>query len=53
MNGNKYYQFYYDYNEYQERCKISDPAGYEALINVETDEVQGEVEFKSTRYNVR
>ena len=48
-NGNKYYQFYDDYNDYQERCKISDPAGYEALINDEIDEVQGKVEAMSSK----
>ena len=37
--GNKYYQFYEDYSHYQERCKESDPTGYDVLFkdNVECD----------------
>ena len=32
-NGNKYYQFYDDFNQYHARCKESDPAGYRVMFN--------------------
>ena len=47
-NGNKYYQFYEDYNVYQARCKASDPAGYDVVFNDKTDNVQGDVEMMSS-----
>ena len=41
---NKYYQFYDNYKTYQERCKESDPLGYDVVFN---DDLQGEVEVMS------
>ena len=50
-NGNKYYQFYDDYNQYQARCKESDPDGYNVVFKVDVeDDVEkmniGEIEVR-------
>ena len=31
-SGNPYYQFHEDLNTYEERCKISDPEGYQVIF---------------------
>ena len=41
-NGNKYYQFYDDYNQYQSRCKDSAPIGYDIVF---TDDIEDDVEM--------
>ena len=40
-NKNPYYQFYEDYNEYQARCRTSDPKGYNVVFQDDdkTDEI--------------
>ena len=40
-NKNPYYQFYEDYNEYQARCRTSDPTGYNVVFQDDdkTDEI--------------
>ena len=54
-NGNKYYQFYDNYNQYQARCKESDQVGYDVVfgdevekdeekMNIEDREVQDEID---------
>jgi hypothetical protein len=50
-NGNKYYQFYDDFNQYRARCKESDPVGYDVVfkddvekMNIVEIEVQDEIE---------
>ena len=40
-NGNKYYQFYDDYNQYHTRCKESDPVGYDMVFK---DDIEDTVE---------
>ena len=43
--GNKYYQFYDDFNNYQARCKNDDPTGYGIMFNDDDDNVHEEVEL--------
>ena len=38
-SGNKYYKFYDDYNQYHERCKETDPNGYNVLFVDDVEEV--------------
>ena len=40
-SGNKYYQFYDDYTQYQTRCKETDPMGYCVVFH---DDVEDDVE---------
>ena len=35
--GNKYYQFFDDYHEYETRCKETDPTGYNAVFTDDGD----------------
>ena len=39
--GNKYYQFYDNYNQYQARCRESDPVGYDVIFQ---DDVLEDIE---------
>ena len=45
-HGNKHYQFYEDYNEFQNRCRETDPAGYDVMF---IDDLQGEIETMSSK----
>ena len=53
-HGNKYYQFYDDFNDYQTRCKEDDPNGYEVMFKPDNDVLE-EVEvmnYKAEEVNV-
>ena len=43
QSGNKHYQFHDDFNEYQVRCRESDPHGYNEVFGV-TDDVEESIE---------
>ena len=42
--GNPHYQFYDDFHTYEERCKESDPDGYEVLFP-ETDDIEEDIDM--------
>merc|ERR1712082_188643 len=37
LSGNKHYQFYDDFEEYQVRCQETDPSGYEVMFDRHDD----------------
>ena len=44
--GNKYYQFFDDYHEYETRCKETDPTGYDVVFPDEDDWDELEIDFE-------
>ena len=50
--GNKYYQFYDDYHEYEERCKETDPDGYGVVFPDEDGDVD-ELEIDLQTFNAK
>ena len=50
--GNKYYQFYDDYHEYEERCKKTDPDGYGVVFPDEDGDVD-ELEIDLQSFNAK
>ena len=39
MSKNPHYQFYENCTEYERRCRISDPMGYNVMFNEDIDEL--------------
>ena len=37
LSGNKHYQFYDDFKEYQVRCQETDPSGYDVIFDKNDD----------------